>query len=396
MLRRRSRQVAEHSQHMQGKAIDAHFTDVGPGPIRDIAMRMQEGGVGFYPIGSTPWVHIDSGTVRYWPRMSRTALTRLFPDGKTVFIPADGQPMDGYAEAKAMIEARGGEVQTASSSGGLFSWLFGGPRGGGADDEEESGAASVIAGGRGGGFVMSGGRGGAGPAVVAAAAPAAPVAKAAPVPAPEPPPPPPPPPPEPAAATAAPAAENAVAAEANDAGPDARASVDEADFVAPRPPRRPSELLADVDLMAPVPPKRPAELSVSPTGGDVTSASGDLIATLIERNALPKAITKGVHGAPKSALALVDPKSPAGGDSDALARAAALAPPPLPPPRPRLAGEGVTTAEKSAPLPPPRPAKTNRPSAANPYGSLVVDAFNPPAAADLGGKSLLELRGSAP
>ena len=32
MLRRRSRQVAEHSQHMQGKAIDAHFIDIGPGP----------------------------------------------------------------------------------------------------------------------------------------------------------------------------------------------------------------------------------------------------------------------------------------------------------------------------------------------------------------------------
>ncbi len=105
MLRRRSRQVAERSQHMQGKAIDAHFIDIHPGPIRDIAMRMQEGGVGFYPIGSTPWVHIDSGTVRYWPRMSRSALARLFPDGKTVFIPSDGQPMEQYAAAKAMIES---------------------------------------------------------------------------------------------------------------------------------------------------------------------------------------------------------------------------------------------------------------------------------------------------
>ena len=93
MLRRRSRQVAEHSQHMQGKAIDAHFLDVSTGRIRDIAMRMQAGGVGFYPTGNTPWVHIDSGSVRYWPKMSRDALTRLFPDGKTVFIPADGQPM---------------------------------------------------------------------------------------------------------------------------------------------------------------------------------------------------------------------------------------------------------------------------------------------------------------
>ena len=96
MLRRRSRQVAERSEHMLGKAIDAHFLDVSTARIRDIAMRMQEGGVGFYPTGITPWVHIDSGGIRYWPRMSRDALTRLFPDGKTVFIPADGQPMPGY------------------------------------------------------------------------------------------------------------------------------------------------------------------------------------------------------------------------------------------------------------------------------------------------------------
>ena len=137
MLRRRSRQVAEHSQHMQGKAIDAHFLDVGTGRIRDIAMRAQAGGVGFYPTGNTPWVHIDSGSVRYWPKMSRDALTRLFPDGKTVFIPADGQPMPRYEEARAEIEARGGNVQVASGGGigGLFSWLFGG----GADDAEESG-----------------------------------------------------------------------------------------------------------------------------------------------------------------------------------------------------------------------------------------------------------------
>ena len=137
MLRRRSRQVAEHSQHMEGKAIDAHFEDVGPGRIRDIAMRMQEGGVGFYPQGLT-WVHIDSGSVRYWPKMSREALTRLFPDGKTVFIPADGQPMPGYDLAKAEIEQRGGQIQTASG-GGLFAWLFG-ARGGGADDAEEAAA----------------------------------------------------------------------------------------------------------------------------------------------------------------------------------------------------------------------------------------------------------------
>ena len=154
MLRQRSRQVAEHSAHMAGKAMDAHFIDVGTARIRDIAMRMEAGGVGFYPTGITPWVHIDSGPVRYWPRMSRDALARLFPDGKTVFIPADGQPMPGYEQARAEIEARGGQVQVATGGGlGIFGWLFG-ARGGGADDAEEEGggeATGVARGGRGGG-----------------------------------------------------------------------------------------------------------------------------------------------------------------------------------------------------------------------------------------------------
>ena len=116
-------------------------------------MRMQAGGVGFYPTGSTPWVHIDSGSVRYWPRMNRDALARLFPDGKTVFIPSDGQPMPGYEQARAEIEARGGEVQVAhnganaASGGGLFSWLFG-AEAGGADDEEEASGVDATPNGR--------------------------------------------------------------------------------------------------------------------------------------------------------------------------------------------------------------------------------------------------------
>src|SRR5271166_2092770 len=227
MLRRRSRQVAEHSQHMEGRAIDAHFVDVGPARIRDIAMRMQEGGVGFYPTGVT-WVHIDSGSVRYWPRMSREALTRLFPDGKTVFIPSDGQPMPGYELAKAEIEARGGEIQTASS-GGLFAWLFG-SRGGGADDAEEEGGQEAAAGGRGGrspgptvqiadagpeAVAMAKRNLPTGPTYARAPTPAPAPARAAPIPAPAPEPPPAPPPkPEVVAALEEPNVES-------DASPDA-------------------------------------------------------------------------------------------------------------------------------------------------------------------------------
>ena len=171
MLRRRSRQVAEHSAHMAGKAIDAHFIDVGTARIRDIAMRMEAGGVGFYPSGGQPWVHIDSGPVRYWPRMSRDALARLFPDGKTVFIPTDGQPMPGYEQARAEIEARGGQVQVATGGGlGIFGWLFG-ARGGGADDAEEEGGGEATG-------VARGGRGGGGPQIQIAEAGPDSVAKA--------------------------------------------------------------------------------------------------------------------------------------------------------------------------------------------------------------------------
>jgi uncharacterized protein YcbK (DUF882 family) len=391
MLRRRSRLVAEHSQHMQGKAIDAHFIDVGPGAIRDVAMRMQEGGVGFYPIGNTPWVHIDSGTVRYWPRISRSVMARLFPDGKTVFIPADGQPMEGYAEAKAMIESRGGEVQTASSSGGLFGWLFGGARGGGADDEEESGGARIIAsGGRGGPpMVMTSGRGGA-PAMVAAAPPSeSPKEPARP---PEPAPPPPPPPPPPAAEAVA---QGEPAPDAESQPPAGQDPENADDPGAPLPPHKPVGLIADLNPIAPLPPKRPAEWAIGPTGAKNAAANGDLIATLIEHNALPTAISRGVHGAPKSALALVDSQTGAA-DPNALARAATLSMPPLPPTRRRLETEGVTTAEKSAaaPTPTPRPGKTTRPSAANPYGSLIVDAFSAPAPS--ASATPVELRGVSP
>ena len=130
MLRRASRAVAEHSQHILGKAMDQHYVDVPMSRIREIAMRLQRGGVGFYPTAGTPFVHMDVGGVRHWPRMSYDQLARLFPDGKTVHIPSNGQPLSGYEEARAELEARGdsfnyptaGEVK----SKGFFAWLFGG------------------------------------------------------------------------------------------------------------------------------------------------------------------------------------------------------------------------------------------------------------------------------
>ncbi|MGY6249352.1 DUF882 domain-containing protein [Bosea thiooxidans] len=142
MLRRRSRAVAKHSQHMLGKAMDFYLPDVPTARIREIGMRLQRGGVGFYPNAHTPFVHLDVGSVRSWPRMTRDQLVRLFPDQKTVHIPADGHPLAGYELAKAEILSGGGAVGgyavadadegAVQASGGKSLWasLFGG-------DEEE-------------------------------------------------------------------------------------------------------------------------------------------------------------------------------------------------------------------------------------------------------------------
>ncbi|MCR4522948.1 DUF882 domain-containing protein [Bosea sp. 47.2.35] len=142
MLRRRSRAVAKHSQHMLGKAMDFYLPDVPTARIREIGMRLQRGGVGFYPNAHTPFVHLDVGSVRSWPRMTRDQLVRLFPDEKTVHLPADGQPMAGYELAKAEILSGGGAVAgyataeldegavMASGRKSLWASLFGG------DDEE--------------------------------------------------------------------------------------------------------------------------------------------------------------------------------------------------------------------------------------------------------------------
>lgn len=106
MLRGRSKRsgVARHSQHTLGKAIDFYIPGVPLDKLRATAMRIQGGGVGYYPISGSPFVHLDVGNVRAWPRMTREQLVKLFPDGRTVHLPADGTPLPGYELAKADIE----------------------------------------------------------------------------------------------------------------------------------------------------------------------------------------------------------------------------------------------------------------------------------------------------
>ena len=107
MLRRRSNGVARFSQHMLGHAMDFYIPGVPLAELRVIGLRLQRGGVGFYPTSGSPFVHMDTGGVRHWPRMTREQLVRVFPDGRTVHIPSDGRPLPGYALALADIRKHG-------------------------------------------------------------------------------------------------------------------------------------------------------------------------------------------------------------------------------------------------------------------------------------------------
>ncbi|MBB2754221.1 UNVERIFIED_ORG: uncharacterized protein YcbK (DUF882 family) [Rhizobium aethiopicum] len=121
MLRNRSRStgVAKKSQHMLGKAMDFYVPGVKLATLRALAMQMQVGGVGYYPTSGSPFVHLDVGNVRAWPRMSRQELARIFPNGQTMHLPADGRPLPGYNQAVANYKKRGGpaSIQIASTAG---------------------------------------------------------------------------------------------------------------------------------------------------------------------------------------------------------------------------------------------------------------------------------------
>ncbi len=122
MLRHRSSGVARFSQHMLGRAMDFYIPGVPLDDVRALGLRLARGGVGFYPTSGSPFVHMDTGSVRMWPRMTHEQLVRVFPDGKTVQIPTDGRPLQGYALALAEIRQRGNNpsdnsVDAARNSG---------------------------------------------------------------------------------------------------------------------------------------------------------------------------------------------------------------------------------------------------------------------------------------
>ncbi|MDE3202126.1 MAG: DUF882 domain-containing protein [Acidobacteriota bacterium] len=63
-LRRNGHHVAVHSLHMQAMAIDIRVKGVTIAQLRDAALALHRGGVGYYP--GDGFVHVDVGRVRRW------------------------------------------------------------------------------------------------------------------------------------------------------------------------------------------------------------------------------------------------------------------------------------------------------------------------------------------
>lgn len=60
----RSGGVAKKSLHMQGRAVDVRLSGVPLAELRDAALSLRAGGVGYYP--DSQFVHLDTGRVRSW------------------------------------------------------------------------------------------------------------------------------------------------------------------------------------------------------------------------------------------------------------------------------------------------------------------------------------------
>jgi uncharacterized protein YcbK (DUF882 family) len=63
-LRSHGHGVARHSLHMQAMAIDIRLPGTSIAKLRDLALALHEGGVGYYP--ASDFIHVDVGRVRHW------------------------------------------------------------------------------------------------------------------------------------------------------------------------------------------------------------------------------------------------------------------------------------------------------------------------------------------
>jgi uncharacterized protein YcbK (DUF882 family) len=130
MLRRHSSGVAKASQHMNGKAVDFYIPGVPLDQLRAAGLRSQRGGVGFYPTSGSPFVHLDTGNVRHWPRMPEAQLASVLSKGPLSSQFASDPRGTAFAQ---------GDIRRPAKTPGLLARLFGG----GNDADEEADAAKA-------------------------------------------------------------------------------------------------------------------------------------------------------------------------------------------------------------------------------------------------------------
>ena len=110
---------AKKSQHLLGKAADISFPGIPVKQLRNSALVREVGGVGYYPTSGIPFVHVDTGRVRSWPRVPRLELAALFPSGRSQHRPADGKPITPrdyqLALAKGLVKDRPGRTMVAEA-----------------------------------------------------------------------------------------------------------------------------------------------------------------------------------------------------------------------------------------------------------------------------------------
>ena len=129
-LRKRSSGVAKFSQHMLGKAIDFYIPGVPLDQLRAAGLRAERGGVGFYPTSGSPFVHLDTGGVRHWPRMPESQLASVLSKGPLVSRSASDPRGTALAQ---------GEIVGPNRKPGLLAKLLGS----GKDTDEEDDAAAA-------------------------------------------------------------------------------------------------------------------------------------------------------------------------------------------------------------------------------------------------------------
>lgn len=162
MLRAKSSAVAENSRHIQGMAMDFYIPGVPLSKLREAAMKRQVGGVGYYPSSGSPFVHLDTGNVRAWPRMTRAQLEKLFPNGKTLHLPSGSDtplsqsgyqlaraewtkchaiPCSGLSGTTSFAVAQNDSAPGAGNGKTLMDWLFGNEE---ADEATADGQGPVV------------------------------------------------------------------------------------------------------------------------------------------------------------------------------------------------------------------------------------------------------------